>query len=105
MCPLPKKVYKVRESVTTLGPASPSGDSAGFLRKLEEDPLSWAIIDKQADQANDLVSVWQIILQQLPSCADDPTKIERLRESAIYMSNRWQHYIKSKLTVLYFSLL
>ena len=100
----PPKVRKVRETITTLGPMSHSGDPADFLLKLKADPLSWAIIDKQADQANDLVSVWQIIHQQLPSFEGDPSKIERLRQSAKYMSTRWQDDIESKLKVLCFAL-
>ena len=83
---------------------SHSGDPADFLLKLKEDPLSWTIIDKQPDQANDLVSVWQIIHQQLPTFEGDSSKVERLRQSAIYMSTRWQDEIESKVKVLYFAL-
>jgi hypothetical protein len=80
----------VHEATIALGCSSPVEDANDFLLKLKEDPSMWAIIDKQADTADTLMSIWEIIYQQLPSLEADAEKMDRLRKSAGYLSRQWQ---------------
>ena len=96
---VPNKVHKFQETTTMLGPVCDTNDPTEFLRKLEEDSSSWVIIDKKPDQAHSLVSVWQIIDNQLQAFATDPTKVECLRKSTRYMSKQWQDDIESSRVI------
>jgi hypothetical protein len=56
------------------------------LLKLKENPsMCQAIIDKQADTADTLMIIWDIIYQQLPSLEADAQKMDHLRKSAGYL--------------------
>ncbi|MCO5603558.1 hypothetical protein L7F22_057709 [Adiantum nelumboides] len=88
------KIESIRETVVALGLPSFVRDASEFQRKLNENPLCWDIIDKEADWVDTLVSIWEIIITQpaatLSSCGYDA---KLLQQAAHYMRNFWQHEV------------
>lgn len=71
-------VKEEKASISAFG-ASTAMDEESFRARLETDQSSWVIIDKSIDRADDLVGVWEIMLQVKDKGLQQPARL--IRES------------------------
>jgi hypothetical protein len=84
--------HHYEKHIKCMGPVNVSTAEA-FYRKLEEDGSCWAIIDKESDRAEDLVSVWDIILDYRKEGISSHNE-DQCIQAAKLLCEAWIHQVK-----------